>query len=94
MNVVLFPPPPHIKQGVTRSSLQKVNVGFQRPNCFPKKKNKNQTRSWQHTHTHTERELQGSDAGGNSDQTAALPKKTWFKGFKNFWQDVAFNRKF
>lgn len=47
MNVgFFFFSPPHIKQGVTQSSLGKVNVGFQRFHCFPGKKKRN----WQHLH--------------------------------------------
>lgn len=75
----ISPPSPNIKQSVT---LGKVNLGFQRFHCFPRKiiikKRSWQCRAWK---------LRVTETRGEG---AALPKKSLFKGFKRFreWSSI------
>lgn len=95
MNVVLLFPPSPYQTRCNTIVTSKSKRRFPETQLLSKKKPKTKPEVGNiHAHTHTHTELQGSEAGGNSDRTAALPKKTWFKGFKNFWQDVAVNRYF
>lgn len=77
-------PPPY----QTRCNTVGTWKSKRRSDCFPKVVN---------THAHTHTRIHGSEAVGKRlrpNGTAALPKESQFKGFRNFWQGAAFRRKF